>query len=340
MKTSDFSFDLPQELIAQYPVQERGESRLLVVNRVDGGLYDSAVKRITEHIPPGSLLVCNNSRVRKARLYGTSDSGGKTEFLLLSTHDGITWRCMVKKAKKQKTGKRFVFEGGASARISGEEGEFRLLSFDRPIDDTYLDTNGHIPLPPYIKRGDTISDATRYQTVYADPVGSAAAPTAGLHFTQEIISGLEAQGVKLVFVTLHVGLGTFAPVRAEYVEDHRMHTEDYEISESTAKAVGDAKTEGRPVIAIGTTSLRTLESAVDRNGNIRAGKGSTDLFIYPGYKFSVVDGLFTNFHTPDSSLILLVNAFAGKQHITQAYEHAIQERYRFFSYGDAMLIYP
>ena len=340
MKTSDFSFELPEELIAQKPTQDRGESRLLVLHRDTEELIDSAVRHIQDFIPPNSLMIFNNSKVRKARIYGTSDTGGSVEFLLLSSEDGYSWRCMVKKAKKQRVGKRFSFEGGKTAVITGEDGEYRILRFDTAADDAYLDAYGHIPLPPYIKREDTADDASRYQTVYADPIGSAAAPTAGLHFTPQILEKLRSKGIRTEYVTLHVGLGTFAPIRTEQIEDHKMHTEEYEISPPVADAVNAAKMEGRPVFAVGTTSLRTLESAADENGVVRSGKRSTNLFVYPGFEFRVVDGLFTNFHTPDSSLILLVSAFGTTGLIKRAYAHAIENRYRFFSYGDAMLILP
>ncbi len=338
METTDFSFDLPEELIAQFPTAERGASRLLVLDRAAGTRAHRLVSDIPDLVEPGTLMVFNDSRVRKARVYGAPrDADGEVEFLLLDRLEPGLWRAMAKKAKRQKTGRRYTFPEGVGAEIEAEEGEFRLLRFDRDIGDDWLDRIGHIPLPPYIKRADELEDSERYQTIYARAVGSAAAPTAGLHFTPAIMAALRDRGVETAFVTLHVGLGTFLPVRSARIEEHRMHEESYSIGEETAAAVERAKAEGRPVLAVGTTSVRTLESAW-KDGCLVRGAGRTSIFIYPGYRFGVVDRLFTNFHTPESTLLMLVSAFAGREFILESYAEAVRERYRFFSYGDAMLI--
>jgi S-adenosylmethionine:tRNA ribosyltransferase-isomerase len=303
------------------------------------------------------LLVFNNSRVRKARLFGMANTegqipGAQAEFLLINkvkgdagspdSELGTIWRVMVRRAKRRKPGSRYVFAGGVEGEIMGsgaDAGEFRLLKFDRPINDDWLDKNGHIPLPPYIKRGDTAADSERYQTVYADVTGSSAAPTAGLHFTRELLDRLAAAGIGSAFVTLHVGLGTFLPVRTENIEDHVMHEEIYSIDDETASRIESAKAAGRKIIAVGTTSVRTLESAWDNTtGKLRRGEESTSIFVYPGYSFKVVDALFTNFHTPESTLLMLAAAFTGREFILESYTEAVREGYRFFSYGDAMLI--
>jgi S-adenosylmethionine:tRNA ribosyltransferase-isomerase len=338
MKTSDFLFDLPPELVAQVPTTERGSSRLLVLDRATGSLTHSAVADIGLFIEPGTVMVFNDSRVRKARIYGTSaDSGSEVEFLLVRKESPTRWLAMAKKAKRQRIGRRYGFPEGLEGLIAGEEGELRIVEFSFPVDDAWLDRNGHIPLPPYIKRDDTVSDAERYQTVYSKPVGSAAAPTAGLHFTEPLLQGLRAEGIETLFVTLHVGMGTFLPIRTDTLEEHHMHEEEFTVPEDTAERIEAAKREGRPVLAVGTTSVRTLESAWKDGGLVR-GWQKTSLFIYPGYQFNVVDKMFTNFHTPGSSLLVLVSAFAGRDKIRTAYEEAIRERYRFFSYGDAMLM--
>ncbi len=338
MRTTDFSFDLPEELIAQFPSGSRGESRLLVLDRETGLREHRRVAELADLIEPGTLMVFNDSRVRKARLYGKpADSDGEVEFLLLDRLSEGRWRTMAKKAKRQRPGRRYAFAEGVEAVVDAEEGEFRILRFNVDIGDDWLDRNGHIPLPPYIKRSDELEDSDRYQTIYSRVVGSSAAPTAGLHFTPALLDSLRAKDVRTAFVTLHVGLGTFLPVRAELIEEHRMHEESYSIGEEAAAAVEGAKREGRPVLAVGTTSVRTLESAWTGEG-LRRGAGRTSIFIYPGYRFKVVDRLFTNFHTPESTLLMLVSAFAGKDLIMQSYAEAVKERYRFFSYGDAMYI--
>ena len=343
MKTDDFSFDLPEDLIAQNPPERRGESRLLVLDRNTGSIHHGTMADIANYVEPGTLMVFNDSRVRKARLFATArDSGARVEFLLLRRLGPDTWEAAATKLKKQRPGRSYDLGGGVAAEVLAQEGEgegTRVLRVTPPIDDAWLELHGHIPLPPYIKREDGLGDAERYQTVYSRAIGSAAAPTAGLHFTAGILSSLAARGVETAFVTLHVGLGTFLPVRSEEVEGHAMHREDYEIPEATARAVGRAKAEGRPVLAVGTTSVRTLESAWDEaSGSLRLGPGSTRIFMYPGYSFRVVDRMFTNFHTPKSTLLMLVSAFAGREEILAAYAEAVRERYRFFSYGDAMLI--
>ncbi len=337
MRTSDFYFELPEDLIAQRPSGERGASRLFVLDRKTGSFTHSSVRELVRHLPPRALLVFNDSKVRKARLFAESETKGRVEFLLLRRLGEQTWLVMTTKARKQVPGKRYSFPEGLKGRIVGTESDLRVLELDRPIDDEYLDRWGHMPLPPYIRRQDDDFDEERYQTVYSRTVGSVAAPTAGLHFTEELLASLPAAGIETVHVTLHVGLGTFLPVRSKQVEDHVMHEEEYCVPEVAAEAVNRARGEGRPVVAVGTTSVRTLESAW-RDGALRAGTGSTNIFLYPGRTFQAVDALFTNFHTPESTLLMLVSAFAGRDLILKAYEEAIRLRYRFFSYGDAMLI--
>jgi S-adenosylmethionine:tRNA ribosyltransferase-isomerase len=341
MKTQDYFFDLPPELIAQYPQAERGTSRLLVLDRETGKHGHHLVGELPDLLDGRSLLVFNNSRVRKARLWGRAEkTGARVEFLLLTkrdTPDALTWKTLVQRSNRRHPGSRYVFSGGVTAELTGAEGEFRLLRFDRIIDDEWLDLYGRIPLPPYIKREDTPGDNERYQTVYAGPPGSAAAPTAGLHFTRELLDRLEAAGMETVFITLHVGLGTFLPVRTENIEDHPMHEEVFSISKEVADKIERAKAEKRRIVAVGTTSVRTLESAW-KEGRLKRGEGRTAIFIYPGYSFKVVDTIFTNFHTPGSTLLMLVSAFAGREEILETYAQAVREGYRFFSYGDAMLI--
>lgn len=362
MKTKDFHFDLPEELIAQQPCPERGADRLLVLDRSTGALSDRLFRDFPSLVDRNALLVFNDSRVRRARIFATVESSGnQAEFLLIGMRSvkglapGTVWKVMAKNAKRQKPGRSYRFADGTTARILPDNipaspdgklvgealagSEFRLLEFDHPVDDVWLDANGHLPLPPYIRREDVLEDADRYQTVYARNIGSVAAPTAGLHFTDDILAEIDAAGIERTSVTLHVGLGTFLPVRTETVESHEMHEESYSVSARTSEMVARAKREGRPVIAIGTTSIRTLESAWDEEaGSLRVGEGSTRIFIYPGYRFKVVDRVFTNFHTPESTLLMLVSAFAGKESIMRAYSYAIGKQYRFFSYGDSMLI--
>lgn len=322
------------------------------LNRKTGDIAHFMMDDLPSLIEPGTIMVFNNSKVRRARVYGIKESTGReTEFMFLNTIDKecCVWNTMVKSAKKQKPGMKYTFPDGTVAEIVEHEGnagtEFRALKFSFAIDESWFERNGHIPLPPYIKRGDTDEDSERYQNVYATDTGSAACPTAGLHFTEEMLARLDAAGIERRFVTLHVGLGTFLPVREDKIEDHKMHEEWYTVPQETADAVNRAKAEGRPVLAVGTTSVRTLESAavaVESQGArrewVRAGTSSTCIFMYPGYNFKVVDKMFTNFHTPESTLIMLVSAFAGRDNILNAYKTAIENRYRFFSYGDCMFI--
>ena len=289
-------------------------------------------------IEPGTLVVLNDTRVRKARLIGESAAGRRVELLLLERRADGCWKAIAGGLRRRDSGKPLRFaEGVAAALVGAGQGEERIVRFDPPVDEAYLERRGHVPLPPYIRRADTGADAERYQTVFARRTGSAAAPTAGLHFTARLLSELEAKGVRIAYVTLHVGLGTFLPIRSEDIEDHVMHEEAYTISAAAKAEVEAAKAEGRKVLAVGTTVVRTLESAWDGTG-LREGEGRTRLFITPGYGFQVVDRLFTNFHTPGSSLLVLVSAFAGLDRILEAYRQAVEQRYRFFSYGDAMLI--
>jgi S-adenosylmethionine:tRNA ribosyltransferase-isomerase len=337
MLTTDFSFNLPPELIAQEPPAERGDSRLLVLDKASGAITHAKVRDIASFMPGGALMIFNDSRVRRARLFATSAGGGKVEVLLLRREGPELWAVMTTRMAKLTPGKILSLPDGVVAEIVEARQDQRLVRFSREMDDDYLDRHGHLPLPPYIRRGDAPLDAERYQTVYARAQGSAAAPTAGLHFTSEIMRSLEASGVDIRFVTLHVGLGTFLPVRSETIETHQMHREEFTIPVDTAEAVNRARRDGRSVVAVGTTSVRTLESAWKETG-LQPGAGSTDIFIYPGYRFKAVDMMFTNFHTPESTLLMLVSAFAGRDRILAAYEEAIRARYRFFSYGDAMLI--
>ena len=345
MKLTDFDFDLPQDLIAQKPSGKRGDDRLMLLDRKNGSVFHHQMNDLPDLIMPGTLMIFNNSKVRRARCYGIKETTGRNqEFMFLNQLDkeGFLWNTMVKSAKKQKNGMRYQFPDGTVAQIvdfpGNEKTEFRALKFDFPLDEKWFEKNGHIPLPPYIKREDTEEDSERYQNVYAKETGSAACPTAGLHFTEEMLSCLAEKNLERDFVTLHVGLGTFLPVRESIIENHKMHEEVYTISESTAEKINKAKREGRPILAVGTTSVRTLESSADEKGFVKSGTSSTRIFMYPGYKFKVVDQMFTNFHTPESTLIMLVSAFAGRENILNAYKNAVENRYRFFSYGDAMFI--
>jgi S-adenosylmethionine:tRNA ribosyltransferase-isomerase len=338
MKTSDFLFDLPDELIAQEPSGSRGESRLFVVDRSAGDFTHAAIGELGSFLAPGTVMVFNDSRVRKARIYGRSpDAGSDAEFLLVSREGPRLWKALASRMKRRRTGARYLFAEGVEAVIVGRAEDLTLVEFNAEIDDLYLERNGHVPLPPYIKRPDTPLDSERYQTVYARSEGSIAAPTAGLHFTEPLLRLLRARGIETAFVTLHVGLGTFIPIRSERIEDHAMHEEEYSVSEEAALAIEKAKREGRRVVAVGTTSVRTLESAWE-GGSLTRGRNRTKLFIKPGYDFKAVDGMLTNFHTPGSTLLVLVSAFAGGELIRRAYAEAIRRKYRFFSYGDAMLI--
>lgn len=345
MLLTDFNFNLPEELIAQHPSGVRGQDKLMLLNRQTGAVVHHQMADLPDLILPGTLMIFNNSKVRRARCYGIKETTGREqEFMFLNQIDreGHVWNTMVKGAKKQKPGMRYSFPDGSIGTIIDHPGnagtEFRAMHFDFVITEEWFERNGHIPLPPYIKRGDTDEDSERYQNVYAQETGSAACPTAGLHFTEEMLARLTEKGIDREFVTLHVGLGTFLPVREEKIEDHKMHEEVFTVPQITAHKINQAKKEGRPILAVGTTSVRTLESASDENGIVKAGTSSTRIFMYPGYKFKVVDQMFTNFHTPESTLIMLVSAFAGRENILSAYEKAVENRYRFFSYGDCMFI--
>ncbi len=350
MKISEFTFDLPQELIAQTPAQRRGEDRLLVIDRKTGLYQDMQMSDFPSLVESGSVVIVNDTRVRKARVFGISETGGKVEFLFTGALGPDRWQAMVSKSKKQRPGKTYEFlnpEGEVYCKASIEMdvddndggSSLKIVRFDRQIDEAFFQVCGHVPLPPYIKREDDFNDEKRYQTIFANECGSMASPTAGLHFTPELVSALEDKGVEVLHITLHVGMGTFLPVRTENLEDHVMHTESYHVSQDVADKVNRAKAEGRKVVAIGTTSVRTLESAVDRGtGLLMPGSSSTNLFIKPGFEFKVVDQMLTNFHTPESTLLVLVSAFAGREHILNAYRHAVEERYHFFSYGDATFL--
>ncbi len=345
MLTKDFYFDLPDSLIAQEPSEKRGEDRLLVLDKNTGEYKDMMMSDFPSLLPENSVLVVNNSKVRKARTYAESvETGGVVEFLFLGKNGDGSWKAMVTKSKRQRKGKKFVWkdsEGKAYvfAEIEKEnEDGTRDVRFERDIDENFFQTLGHVPLPPYIKREDNWKDEKRYQTIYAKKEGSVAAPTAGLHFTPEIMEKIKKRGIKIYEVTLHVGAGTFLPVRSEEIENHHMHTESFEISKETLDGLNKAKMEGKTIVAVGTTSIRTLESASNEDGVLEKMKGDTSIFIYPGYKFKFVDNLLTNFHTPESTLLMLVSALAGKDHILASYRHAVEEKYRFFSYGDAMFI--
>jgi S-adenosylmethionine:tRNA ribosyltransferase-isomerase len=337
VKTSRFSFDLPPELIAQEPAAEREAARLLVLDRATGSITHSAVRDLASLIEPGTLVVLNDTRVRKARLIGESASGKRVELLLLERLPDGAWRAIAGGLRRRGGGEPLRFAEDVAAEVVGAEGEERIVRFAPPIDEAYLERRGHVPLPPYIRRADTGLDAERYQTVFARRTGSAAAPTAGLHFTERLLADQRGRGVRTTYVTLHVGLGTFLPIRSDDIEGHVMHEEAYTVPAAAKAEVEAAKVEGRPVLAVGTTVVRTLEGAWDGTG-IREGEGRTRLFITPGYEFKVVDRLFTNFHTPGSSLLVLVSAFAGLDRVLAAYREAVAQRYRFFSYGDAMLI--
>lgn len=340
LKKSDFYFDLPQELIAQDPLEDRSASRLLVLNRETGAVEHHKFQEITNYLRPGDCLVLNNTKVIPARLMGVKeDTGAAIEVLLLKRRENDVWETLVKPGKKARPGTKIVFgEGMLCAEVMEvvEEGN-RLLRFSyEGIFEEVLDRLGEMPLPPYITH--KLADKNRYQTVYAKYEGSAAAPTAGLHFTEALLRKIREMGVETAFVTLHVGLGTFRPVKAENLTDHHMHSEHYEITEETAKTINRTKENGGRVICVGTTSCRTVESAADEKGRVQPGSGDTEIFIYPGYQFKVLDCLITNFHLPESTLVMLVSALAGREHVLAAYRKAIEERYRFFSFGDAMLI--
>ena len=340
LKKSDFFFSLPQELIAQDPLADRSASRLLVLHKDSGKTEHRVFKDITKYLHTGDCLVLNNKRVIPARLIGKKEeTGAAVELLLLKRQEKDIWETLVRPGKKCRQGAKLVFgEGLLRAEIlkTVEEGN-RLVRFSYDgIFEEVLDKLGEMPLPPYITH--KLSDKNRYQTVYAKYSGSAAAPTAGLHFTEELLKEIEAMGVETAYVTLHVGLGTFRPVKADNILEHHMHAEYYEVSEEAAEKINRVKAAGGRVVCVGTTSCRTVESAAGEDGKIRAGSGSTEIFIYPGYRFKVLDALITNFHLPESTLVMLVSALAGREAVLAAYEEAVREKYRFFSFGDAMYI--
>ena len=339
MKTSDFNFELPEELIAQTPLERRDGSRLLTLNKKTGETSHKHFYDLPSMLRPGDCLVLNNSRVLPARLLGRRSGGGACELLLLIDRGDKVWECLVRPGKKLRTGARVTFgDGELTAEIVGEiEGGNRLVRFEyEGIFLEVLERLGKMPLPPYIR--EELQDGERYQTVYSLVVGSAAAPTAGLHFTEELLEQVESMGVKVCYVTLHVGLGTFRPVKADNLDDHEMHSEYCVIPQETADIINQTKREGGRVICVGTTSCRTIESWANEDGTMEAKAGWTNIFIYPGYRFKVLDALVTNFHLPESTLIMLVSALAGRENVLAAYEEAVRERYRFFSFGDAMFI--
>ena len=340
MKTSDFYFDLPEELIAQDPLEDRSSSRLLMIDKGTGETRHEVFKNITEYLKPGDCLVLNNTRVLPARLMGVKeDTGATIEVLLLKRRENDIWETLVKPGKKARPGAKIVFGDGllkAEVLDVVEEGN-RLIQFSyEGIFEEVLDSLGEMPLPPYITH--KLQDKNRYQTVYAKYDGSAAAPTAGLHFTNELLAEIEAKGVNIAYVTLHVGLGTFRPVKADNILEHHMHSEYYQISKEAAEIINKTKEEGKRVICVGTTSCRTIESAADENGKLKECCDNTEIFIYPGYQFKVLDCLITNFHLPESTLVMLVSALAGRENVLAAYEEAVKERYRFFSFGDACFL--
>ena len=340
MKTSDFFYDLPEELIAQDPLEDRTASRLLVLNRETGAVEHKIFSDVIDYLNDGDCLVINNTRVIPARLIGEKEgTGGKVEVLLLKRKVNDVWETLVKPGKKLRPGAKITFGDGrlrAEVLEVVEEGN-RLVKFCyEGIFEEILDSLGEMPLPPYITH--KLEDKEMYQTVYAKYDGSAAAPTAGLHFTKELLNKIEEKGIKIASITLHVGLGTFRPVKVDDVNNHHMHTEWYEVNAEAADIINETKRNGGRVICVGTTSCRTIESVADENGYMKAKTGETDIFIYPGYKFKVMDGLITNFHLPESTLVMLVSAFAGKENVLAAYETAVKERYRFFSFGDAMIL--
>ncbi|MBR4768823.1 MAG: tRNA preQ1(34) S-adenosylmethionine ribosyltransferase-isomerase QueA [Lachnospiraceae bacterium] len=339
MDVKDFSYELPEELIAQDPIPNRSDSRLMILDKTTGAIRHSVFHDIVNELRPGDCLVINNTRVIPARLYGVRETGGSVEILLLKRRENDVWETLVKPGKKCRPGTKITFGDG---RLTGEiidvvDDGNRLIRFTYDgIFEEVLDALGEMPLPPYITH--KLQDKNRYQTVYAKYDGSAAAPTAGLHFTEELLNKIREKGVEIAEITLHVGLGTFRPVKVDRIEDHHMHSEFFMIDETASRIINQAKKSGHRVIAVGTTSCRTLESAALDDGTVPAKSGWTDIFIYPGYRFKVLDALITNFHLPESTLIMLVSALAGREHVLNAYRTAVSERYRFFSFGDAMFI--
>lgn len=338
MKTSDFYYDLPKELIAQHPAEKRSDSRLLVYDRKKKTIEDKIFKDVIDYLDPKDVLVRNVTRVIPARLYAKRvDTGGSMEFLLLKRLDDARWECLAKPGRRAKNGLTFKINDELSATVEEQlDDGNKIIRFDYDgIFEEILDRVGETPLPPYIT--EKLKDKSRYQTVYAKENGSAAAPTAGLHFTNELLDKIRAKGIQTVDILLHVGLGTFRPVEVENIEDHHMHSEYYRCTEEAAEKINKARAAGGRIVAVGTTSCRTLESVADENGIVHAGSGNTDIFITPGYKFKAVDALITNFHLPESTLLMLISAFASREEVMRIYKHAVEDRYRFFSFGDACL---
>lgn len=336
MRRSDFHFDLPESLIAQEPLDERAASRLLCLDGATGGLVDARFRDLPSLLGPDDLLVVNDTRVLAARLHGHKDTGGRVEALIERIAGEREAWAHLRASKTPRPGTALGFDGGATARVESRDEDLFLLRFDRPV-GTYLEAHGHVPLPPYIRRPDDPGDRQRYQTVYAQRPGAVAAPTAGLHFDDDTLARLAERGVRRACVTLHVGAGTFQPVRADDIRDHHMHPEYLEVGEEVVAAVAETRARGGRVVAVGTTVVRSLETAA-AGGELSAWRGDSRLFIYPGYRFAVVDAMITNFHLSESTLLMLVCAFAGKDAVLDAYRHAVAARYRFFSYGDAMFV--
>jgi S-adenosylmethionine:tRNA ribosyltransferase-isomerase len=336
MRRDLFQFDLPDELIARQPAPQRQGSRLLYLDSASNELQHQQFPDLLDHIQPGDLMVFNNTKVIPARLFGEKETGGKIEVLVERVVDSHSVHAHIRASKSPKPGNQLMFEQGYRAEMLGRADDLFILKFSAPV-LAVLDQIGHMPLPPYIDRTDTDEDKSRYQTVYAEQLGAVAAPTAGLHFDQQLLEGIQSKGAQIAFVTLHVGAGTFQPVRADNILDHEMHSEWLQVSDEVCQQVIDTKAKGGRVIAVGTTSVRCLETAA-RSGQIAPFEGDTNIFIYPGYDFKVVDGLLTNFHLSESTLLMLVSAFSGYQSIMLAYRQAVAERYRFFSYGDAMFL--
>jgi S-adenosylmethionine:tRNA ribosyltransferase-isomerase len=335
MKLTEFHYDLPQELIAQEPLEKRDSSRLMVLDREQGSIKEKKFRDITRYIRPGDCLVLNNTKVLPVRLYGKRKTGARVEIFLLDTGSERP-RALIRPSKRVKEGECIQLENGVGAAVYGPADVGRFVEFDAPMDKVMQ--GGHMPLPPYISREDQSQDENSYQTVYAEKEGATASPTAGLHFTKNLLSEIEDNGVSVVYVTLHTSYGTFAPVKEENIEDHNMHAEYFEINEQTAETVNKTKASGGRVFAVGTTSTRVLETASIKEDEVAPSSGETDLFIYPGYQFKMIDGIITNFHLPESTLLMLVSAFAGKDFVFEAYRKAVESKFRFFSYGDAMLI--
>lgn len=340
MELKDFHYDLPEELIAQEPIKDRDMSRLLVLGKNTGKIEHRTFRSILDYLRKGDCLVLNNTRVIPARLFGVKkESGGSIEFLLLVRKEKDVWEVILRPGKKAKIGARFLFGNGEleAEILDILEGGNRLVRFYyQGVFEEVLDRLGNIPLPPYIKKN--LEDKERYQTIYSKHEGSAAAPTAGLHFTRELLDKVAAAGINIAYVTLHVGLGTFRPVKTDNIEEHKMHSEYYELNEENCKIINSSKNSGGRIISVGTTSTRTIESIMQKRGKLEPDSGWTDIFIYPGYKFMITDALITNFHLPESTLLMLISALAGRENVMRAYEEAVRERYRFFSFGDAMFI--